>query len=54
MISTRVNSSQHRKYSAMSLHELRRLKDGISVLIQEIEQGEQREIDFASGHTGAR
>jgi hypothetical protein len=54
MRTKRMNLSQLRKFSALSLCELRRLKDGITVLIQEIEQGERREIDIASEHTGAR
>ena len=47
-----MNSVQRRKYHAMPLFELRRLRDGINFCIQQLEQSERREIDIAYEHTG--
>jgi hypothetical protein len=47
-----MNSVQRGKYNAMPLIELRRLRDGINSCIQQLEQGEKREIDIAYEHTG--
>lgn len=43
---------RRRKYEKMSLSALRKLRDELQVLINEIENGPRREIDIATDHKG--
>jgi len=48
-----MNLVRREKYDAMPLGELRRLRDSINRRIQQIEQGDRREIDIAYEHAGS-
>ena len=47
-----MNKMRRRKFEAMSLSELWRLRDDLQNIISELENSPRREIDIATNHTG--